>query len=762
MKTILPGQNALVKKAISAVAQKIEDFIRLSCEGRPMKRASVGWALKDMELDVIAVIVCKFLINQLHTQETLTALSIALSQALDMERNLQTLANAHQIYYSFMTRHLHESIVNPHIVQTIVIKKARKQGIVLSEARETVEHLRIAKTLIELFVEATGFIILEKLPTFKTKHLAHFVVPTSKVLAFLKKIGQHMETLSPVYGPLVKGMQPWASLEEGGFETLPLVMIRNRTQKALEAYDKNHDMPLVYKALNAIQSTPYAINKRVYEVAKILRERKLAIAGLPEPYDKRKHEHASKKDPTGTFKRRDSVEILGKNIACELTLKVASTYLDFEAFTFVHTLDFRGRVYPVTSHLSPQGNDLNKGLLTFAASQGKPLGANGVKWLAIHGANCWGIDKVPFLERIAYVEKFQARILQTAQDPFADYWWTEADKPFQFLAFCFEWAGYCEQGESYVCALPVAVDGSSNALQHFAALLRDKALGARVNMVPLDKPNDIYQEICDKLMAKAQAETKKNRSSPAKHWISQLSRSLIKQPVMTYYYGASYQGMWQQIEKQVKEQKLVFPKNQKDMKPVCINWLVKAIRGLIPQEIPTVKKVMAFLQSVAKECCLSNKPIIWTTPSGFKVALDAVETRSQRVKTQLFGEVVKLSCQTNDGPLVYDSYHQKSSISAHFIHSLDASAMMLCVNEALSQGVSSFRMIHDGFATVPSDMEVLSQRIRSSFSKMYTEQNVLKCFTEEALGPEHPLMASLPSQSDLDLARLSSASYFFA
>ena len=88
--------------------------------------------------------------------------------------------------------------------------------------------------------------------------------------------------------------------------------------------------------------------------------------------------------------------------------------------------------------------------------------------------------------------------------------------------------------------------------------------------------------------------------------------------------------------------------------------------------------------------------------------------------------------------------------------------LVLCVNEALDQGITSFRMIHDGFATVPGDMEILSQCIRTSFSGMYTEQNVLKNLVVEALGAEHSLMAFLPSQSDLDLVRLSLASYFFA
>ena len=761
--TILPGQNALVKKSISRVAHKIQEFVELSCKGKPTKHARVGLTLKDMEPDVIAVIVSKILMNQLHKQNALTTVSIKLSHALDMERNLQTLVTEHQRYYDFMIRQLHQTIISPHVVQAIAIKQARRQGLVLSEERETSEHLQIGKKLIELFAEATGFISIEKRLAEKGTHPQYTVLPTTEALDFIKKVHQRMEVLSPVFGPITQVPQPRISIDEGGFETLPTLLVKNRHEKVLETTYKDHAMPNVYTALNAIQSTPYAINKRVHEVVQTLWERKLVLAGLPEHYDKRKHEHPSKKHPEGTFKRRDREELLGKNLACILTLSVAKDYLEHEMFYFVHTLDFRGRAYPVTSHLSPQGNDLNKGLLTFAASQGKPLGKDGVKWLAIHGANCYGVDKVSFDERVAWVRQHQDRILAAAQDPFSDYWWTDAkDKPLQFLAFCFEWAGYCEQGESYVCALPVAVDGSSNALQHFAALLKDKELGTRVNMTPLDKPNDIYQEICDKLMIKAKEDTKKNRYSPSKHWIKQLSRSVIKQPVMTYYYGAKYRGMWQQIEKAARDAKLVFPKNQKDHTYTCITWLVKAIRELIPQEIPTVKVVMDFLQKVAKECCKENKPIIWTTPSGFKVVLNEVSTKSRQIKTQLFGELIKLSYQETVLPPVYDLYRQTSGVSAHFVHSLDASAMTLCVNEALSQGVTSFRMIHDGFATVPGDMETLSQCIRISFSKMYTEQNVLKRLVEEALGPEHPLVASLPAQSDLNLSHLILARYFFA
>ena len=907
--TILPGQNALVKKNITKVAHKIQEFVERSCGGEAEKHATVGLALNDMEADVIAVIVCKFLINRLHEQNALTTSSIELSQALDMERNLQTLADEHRSYYDFMTRHLQKSILNPHLIQSIVIKQSRKRGLDLSMERETSEHLHIGKKLIELFAEATGFISIEKRVHEKGDHPQYTVLATAEALDFIKKIHQHMELMAPVFGPITQKPEPRTSIEEGGFETLPTLLVKNRSPKALKATYKDHAMPDVYKAINAIQSTPHTINRGVYEVASTLWERKLAIAGLPERYDKRKHEQSK------SFKLRDREELRGKNLACMLTLGTAKEYLDHDTFYFVHTLDFRGRAYPVSSHLSPQGNDLNKGLLTFAASQGKPLGKEGTKWLAIHGANCYGIDKVPFLERVAYVEEFQARILQTAHDPFADYWWTEADKPFQFLAFCFEWAGYCAQGESYVCALPVAVDGSSNALQHFAAILRDKALGLRVNMVPLERPNDIYQEICDKLMVKVQEEKRiKGLTSYGKLWAEKLNRSVVKQPVMTYYYGSKFWGTWEQIEKQVREQKIIFPKikrgftdtcitwlaqaireltsleqqaqeqkiislktkkghtdtgiawfakaiqeltslknqvreqkiislktkkapkNKQDPMSACITWLVKAIReltpqneskedlnaciawfalaihGLIPQsknkkdpmneciawldkasrelisqseskkdptdecitwlakairklilqEIPTLKVVMKFLHEVAKECCKAGKPIIWTTPSGFKVVLDRVDMKPHQIRTQLFGTLIQLTYQKTVIPPTYSIREQASGIAANFVHSLDASAMVLCVNEALSQGISCFRMIHDGFATVPGDMETLSHCIRISFIKMYIGQNILKSFAEETLGKDHPLVSSAPPRGALDFDFILVSDYFFA
>ena len=225
----------------------------------------------------------------------------------------------------------------------------------------------------------------------------------------------------------------------------------------------------------------------------------------------------------------------------------------------------------ITSYLSPQGNDLNKSLLTFSQTMAKPLGHKGVKWLAIHGANCYGIDKISFEERIAWVKSNSARIARIAKDPYADYWWTEAKEPFQFLAFCFEWQGYLNEGEDYKCSLPVAVDGSNNALQHFAALLRDQELGEKVNLTSSPSPKDFYQEGLTHLRNTPEINKRYRGSHPAYYWRKYLDRSLVKQPIMTYYYGVTHQGMIEQIQKASDKNKKKSP--QKYVINVLSIWL---------------------------------------------------------------------------------------------------------------------------------------------------------------------------------------------
>ncbi|MGO8639201.1 DNA-directed RNA polymerase, partial [Rhizobium ruizarguesonis] len=78
-------------------------------------------------------------------------------------------------------------------------------------------------------------------------------------------------------------------------------------------------------------------------------------------------------------------------------------------------LDWRGRAYPLPLYLTPQGNDLQRGLLTFANAV--PIhDEEAAEWLAIHGAGCWGYDKVSLEERVQWVLEHEVEIIASAQN----------------------------------------------------------------------------------------------------------------------------------------------------------------------------------------------------------------------------------------------------------------------------------------------------------------------------------------------------------
>src|SRR5438105_15649500 len=70
-----------------------------------------------------------------------------------------------------------------------------------------------------------------------------------------------------------------------------------------------------------------------------------------------------------------------------------------------------------------------------------------------------------------------------------------------FLAACLEWKRYKEEGPDFRSHLPVSMDGTCNGYQHLSALGRDPIGGRATNLVFADKPQDIYQDVCDEANA---------------------------------------------------------------------------------------------------------------------------------------------------------------------------------------------------------------------------------------------------------------------
>jgi DNA-directed RNA polymerase len=115
--------------------------------------------------------------------------------------------------------------------------------------------------------------------------------------------------------------------------------------------------------------------------------------------------------------------------------------------------DWRGRVYPM-SHFNFQRDDRVRALFLFA--DGAPIGTEGLYWLKVHLANCGDFEKIskrPLEERVAWVDQNMEMIQATATVPLQERKWTEADKPFLFLAVCMELIR-CPQRRAGICHEP--------------------------------------------------------------------------------------------------------------------------------------------------------------------------------------------------------------------------------------------------------------------------------------------------------------------
>ncbi|OOE32280.1 hypothetical protein BZG05_14845 [Salinivibrio kushneri] len=264
----------------------------------------------------------------------------------------------------------------------------------------------------------------------------------------------------------------------------------------------------VYDALNSIQRTPLKVNKFVLDWINYFIENQVTWADdldLPVLCQRNVEDHVRRpadadvneealfwyqKDCTEFY--RDEQMQAGKRAGFYQMIGLAEKYVDQERFYVPWQGDRRMRVYPA-SKLNLQGHDYTKALLKFA--DGVELGKHGLKWLEIHMANLFGVDKCSFKQRRAWVREHATEIKLLAVDPLASRdFWTQADSPWQALAVAKELseAWSMDNPKKFVSYIPVALDGSCSGLQILGAALRCEETGQHVNLIPKDAPADIY------------------------------------------------------------------------------------------------------------------------------------------------------------------------------------------------------------------------------------------------------------------------------
>jgi DNA-directed RNA polymerase len=230
-----------------------------------------------------------------------------------------------------------------------------------------------------------------------------------------------------------------------------------------------------------------------------------------------------------------------------------SWLLDEEVFWYSAQIDGRGRMYYRSSHLNPQGCGIDKGLLQFA--QPVRLGEQGVLWLMVHVANCFGADKLPFADRIKWVEENHDAIVDCALDPMnPDTLWRTLKMKERWLALAaaFEYTLMCVEGEDFESHLPVGLDGNCNGIQHLATWIRDAETAFKVSVLPSDKPEDIYAEVQGKANDRLEAPSTDAQRAAQAIWQGNVERAFVKRPTMTLPYALSDRGRNKQIAEELE------------------------------------------------------------------------------------------------------------------------------------------------------------------------------------------------------------------
>lgn len=770
-----PIGRGLIEYLYDNLAANIEAFL-VSTEApkrgvKPIYYPLVMWLLgvyKDNRQDLITLLSLATIteaVNGAHLFSTLSNVSADTTRTVLEETTLQEYLqqdNVKTISLLHGLKYRKSNFYRRYFVQNIMKQDNWQQ----KQWDKKTQKLFGAK-LLEILIDGTD---LFQVNNDNPKHI-DCIQPTTIFQELWKRNKDFLLSHAYQSCPMIMPPMPWDSNLIGGYYgELQYIHTFIRTER-FHTQDRNNnfffkqykeqlkyaDLSNVLNAVNTIQKTPWKINSNVLRVVEHLVEQGGNIAGLPqmEPFSKlptlenptpeelKRHKKAAKLLYEKEASRR------GKALRVHINLRTAQRFEQYDKIYFPHNIDFRGRIYPIPS-FSPQGDELNKGLLLFAEPE--PLeNDEDIQWFFIAGSEFAGIDKVSFANCIAWVEDNKSNILDTAAQPLdmVD-WWGNLDAPFEFLAWCFEYQKlqkYLKEhnghAKGFITGIPIAFDGTCSGLQHFSAILRDPIGAKEVNLAPGDKPNDIYQTVADKVNCVLEQDAKTGTGDTtdgnkikygtktlAQGWLSfGVNRKVTKRPVMTLAYGAKQFGFRDQILEDTIVSHIGEGLFTSDNANQYAGYMAKLIWDAVQTTVIKAVQGMEWLQKVARAVTKNGEVIQWTTPMGFIVQQPYMVYQVKTFKMRFLHIIKRFYDAEMTGTV--DRRKQSQAIAPNFIHSMDASHLQLTVNRAAEAKISNFAMIHDSYGTSLAKAGLLFRLIRECFIEMYLTHDVLTAFEND-------------------------------
>lgn len=787
--------NIVMQNSIKPFVEAVNNYLDNYGAGKAVRSTIAARVIGKIGAQTCCYIACKVILNTVYKSCMLQPLSRAIGQALEDEYKMCSFKKENKHYYESIQKDLNSRGAKSNRKKFITQIMFKKRLDFHSDTWSISEKIQAGMILTELFVNSTNLFELHNKK--EGKKIKKILVATPDLIKIIDDLNIKLEVMQPFYLPMLTPPKAWTGIFEGGYLSPYLrknKVIKNNDREYLKKLSQ-YSNTRVYEALNTIQNTAWQINSEVLEVVKALWEEGQAVAGLPKRDDEPLSDYPfpnATKDTVFTAEekqiiakwKRDTYEAHKQNIAQRsnrlLTgqiLRIADKFKDEEAIWFPYQMDFRGRMYPIPALLQPQGSDLAKGLLRFA--RGKPIEDNtALNWWKIHGANVFGYDKASYKDRVKWVDEHHEELLKYADKPLENRGWIEADKPFQFLSWCFEYFNYFyTHNIEFTTHIPIQLDGTCNGLQHYSALLKDEISGSAVNLVNSEIPSDIYAKVAEKLTEKLKGIKNDNNSDTlnpiwvpyAGLWLSLgINRKLTKRPVMVLPYGGTQLSCRQYIQAYLEEnyskdflwKHFKIGNNPNDCIFKVSNWLSKYLWEAIKETLKSAIVGMDYLKSLTRATLKYKNAIEWTTPLGLLIHQAYKKSKTKQADTELFGKMLQMTYKSETEDI--NKMKQLNGICPNFIHSLDASCLMLWLLKCKEAGINQFMSVHDCYGVLAPDTEKSAKLLREAFVEIY-QRPILDDFRADLTDdlPDTEELPPRPQEGDLRIEEVMKSNYFF-
>jgi len=639
-----------------------------------------------------------------------------------------------------------------------------------------VVHAHLGAALLSLLMDVA---YIEDRPAFRTKIVQHGTRRRERLVLLSDAARRAIDDghaarqyLRPVLGLMVVPPIPWTALDRGGYLQVKTPLVKKADAEARRRLAEA-DLTDVYEAVNVLGAAAWRIQPAICDVVETLWDSGGAYGHIPahwpEPYPPRPADWETNLAAKNQWKReaarlyRRNALTLPDRLNFAYKLQAAREARSYPAVYEPHSLDFRGRAYPLPVRLNHAQDDVSRGLLEFA--EAKPLTDRGNYWLGVHLANCCGVDHVPFDQRYAWTEANAEAICGWAENPLDNTGWLtvgKGKKPFQALAASM---AFVEANETGTCRTPVQMDGSCNALQHWAALGRDAEAAAAVNLLPGDEPADVYCRIVERVALTVQRGATLG-SKLARMLDGHIDRDVVKQTAMTTTYSVTPIGARRQIAGQlagIEFDEALFQAVQASLPsgtdPLyeASKYLAKLTMNAMEQVCPGPMALMAWVRTCADIIAKSGQAVAWTAPSGLPVVQPYRHYGYSNVHTVL--QTIRLGDFNLPGKV--KRRRQVQGAAPNFVHSVDAAHMMLTARRCAAEGIT-FAGVHDSYWCHPSDMDRLHEILRETFVEIHREpilENLLAEWRTNYPGCQFP---EIPPFGTLDITQVLQSPYFFS